>query len=400
MEKNTYTLTKGRSQNTTTILKLVCTGRATTRADIARVTGLSKMTVSNIVAELLEKGFFAEIGRELPGVSQGRKAIELEISQTAPCVVGIFIGRITCSVVVSTIDAHLIGKVSFDFPSGITEKQLLDGLYEMYKAQTENLNRKILGIGIASIGPLDTAQGTILNPPDFYGIKNIGIREFFRQKTGLFVSFDNNMRAAVLAEKLFGYGKETSNILYLGVTHGVGAGVIVADQLLDSPTGVNGEVGHTSIKFDGQLCSCGNRGCLEMYAGIPQITQSAVAEMESGGVAVPANYDWPKLVELARQGEYYSVRALKRLSEYLSVAIVNLVNLFDSVEVFLGHDIALAEGLIEQELEDIVNRRIFAADIKTVKIRMSYFGAEAPLIGSICLPLECLFNNQIAIDDI
>ncbi|MCL2034236.1 MAG: ROK family protein [Oscillospiraceae bacterium] len=396
MEKEKiYTHTRAKKQNTSFVLKLICTKRANTRSNLARLTKLSKMTLSNIVAELIAEDYIIEIDRSVSRASKGRTPIVLKPSPNAPLSVGIFISRVDCQLVMSTIDAKIVKSESFAIQPDITKDMLLEKAYESYLNLVLGTDRKILGIGITSIGPIDKAHGVILNPPDFYGMENIAVKAFFEDKTGLPVYFDNNMNAAVLAEKLFGHGKELSDILYLGVTNGVGAGIISNGNLLDGSSGINGEIGHTTINFDGTLCQCGNRGCLEYYASIPHIVESALREMQEAGVAVNKNtYNWPCLVELAREGEYYSLRALNRLCEYLAVGIINTVNMLDCDEIFLGHDIALAEGLVERHLERLVNDRIFASNIKSLRVRVSAFGVQTPLIGSICLALNSLFGSS------
>lgn len=394
MKDSVYTHPRAKNQNRALVLRLICTGRANTRSDLSRMTGLSKMTLSNIVGDLLAEDYICEIDRCTSGASQGRKPITLEISPGAPYVVGIFVARTECSLVVSTIGAALVKRVCFRLPADISADTLLEKLHDSYLELTQDVGRRILGIGIASIGPIDKAGGTILNPPDFYNMRNISIKAFFEEKSGLPVFFDNNMNASVLAEKLFGHGKELSNILYLGVLHGVGAGIISGGHLLEGPTGINGEIGHTSINFDGALCQCGNRGCLELYASIPRVVANALNEMKAMGLREnSAAFDWPQLVEAARGGDYYCLRALDRLCEYLTVGIVNLINLFDCEEVFLGHDIALAEGLVEAKLEQSVNQHIFAMNIKRVRVRMSAFGLNSPLVGSISLVMSSYFAD-------
>ena len=393
-KENSYTHHRVKNQNMSLVLKLIYTKRANTRSELARLTGLSKMTLSNIVAELLAEDYISERDRSIYGASQGRIPIELEISPRAPHAVGVFLGRVECLLVLSTIDAKFIKTTRFDIKSDMTKEILLDHLRRGYMELVSETRNRVIGIGIASIGPIDKMRGLILNPPDFFGMKNISIKEFFEEISRLPVYFDNNMNAAALAEKMFGNGKTLSDLLYIGVMHGVGAGIIAGGNLLNGPSGVNGELGHTTINFDGAPCQCGNRGCLELYATIPRIVEGAISEMKQAGIMIDEKtFDWPQLVTKAREGEYYSLRALNRLCEYLVVGIVNLVNLLDSEEVFLGHDIALAEGLIEKKLEQIVNKRIFANNIKTLRIRMSAFGTQAPLVGSVCLVLNNLLRN-------
>lgn len=384
----TYTHSGMKNVNRGLVMRLVCTGQANTRVAISELTKLSRMTVTNIVSDLLEMQYLRE-GERVEGNSpQGRKANSLEISPNAPKVAGIFIERSECRLILSTLDAKIIRQDGFIPRPGMTGDSLLAELGQRYRQIVEGTPR-LLGVGIAAIGPIDRENGMILSPPDFYGLKNLSVRQYFEKLTGLPVYFDDNMNAAVLAEQTFGKGRDTSDIAYVGVLRGVGAGIISDGKLLRGPTGIVGEIGHTSINFEGPLCQCGNRGCLELYTSIPVIVEGANREIAAHGQTDAYGIlDWPGLVAHARRGDHFCMRALEALCSHLSVGLVNLVNLFDSEQIYLGHDIALAEGLIEKQLEKRVNQRIFAGGFKRVRVSMSAFGRQAPLIGSICLALQ------------
>jgi predicted NBD/HSP70 family sugar kinase len=270
----------------------------------------------------------------------------------------------------------------------------LNKLTAFYDQLVSNLNHRLLGIGISTIGPINKSEGIILNPPNFYGLENIRIKEHFEHHTGLPVCFDNTMNASALAEKLFGYGSQLDNFVYLGIANGVGAGVISNGHLLNGHTGINGEIGHTSINFDGPLCSCGNRGCLEMFTSTSAIVNNARAMMQKAGLIVESDLlGWEELALNARGGEQYSLNALDEFCGYLSIGIVNLVNLFDCDAVFLGHEIALVSGLIEEKLTNLVNERIFSRKLRKIEIKMSYFGENVPIVGAACNVLYRLFEK-------
>lgn len=397
MTGRTYAHNKLKSSNLSLVMRLICTGQANTRGALSKITGLSRMTVTNLVNELIDTKYLHIAGQTEGASLQGRKAGILEVSPHAPKVVGIFIERDACRLILSTIDAKIIRQDEMALWQGITGQELLDTLGVRYRKLVEGVP-ELLGIGIASIGPVDRENGVILSPPDFWGLENIPVKSYFEALDDPPVYFDNNMNAAVLAEQIFGKGRGIKNIAYVGVLRGVGAGIVSDGQLLRGPTGIVGEIGHTTINFLGPLCQCGNRGCLELYTSLPVIVQSANEEIaRHEKTALYGALDWPKLVVLARRGDHFCMRALDDLCELLSIGLINLVNTFDCEHIFLGHDIALAEGLIEAHLEELVNRRILAVGFKRVQITMSAFGRQAPFIGSVCLALqqELFSYNQL-----
>jgi len=253
----------------------------------------------------------------------------------------------------------------------------------------------LLGVGISSIGPIDKVSGMILNPPDFHGLSNIPIKHFFEELTGLPVFFDNDMSSAALAESMFGQGKELSNFAYIGVTRGVGAAVMSNGSLVTGSTGINGEVGHTSIKYDGPMCFCGNRGCLELYTSIPVIVKKVeIAMKEAKLMPESEELKWHDFLRHAKNGEYYTMKVLDEFCEYISVAIINLVNLFDCDEIFFGHEIASVFELIDSRLTELIGNRLFSCAVREIKIKQSAFGENAPLTGSACIVLNELFKGR------
>lgn len=383
-------------KNKYNILRLICTGENVTRAYLTEMSGLSKMTITNIVNELTQENYIMEIEKKEPsGSVQGRKPMIIDISPEAPYVVAIYIGRDYCKLAICNIKAEMLKFFQIELSGIGTVERFLNKLTAFYDLLVSNINHSLLGIGISSIGPINKYEGVILNPPNFYGLENIRIKEHFERHTGLSVRFDNGMNASALAEKLFGYGRRLDNFVYLGILHGVGAGVISNGHLLNGHTGINGEIGHTSINFDGPLCSCGNRGCLELYTSTSTIVENTRAMMQKAGLIEGSElFGWEELALNACKGERYSLQALDEFCRYLSIGIINLVNLFDCDTVFLGHEIALVSGLIEEKLTTLVNERIFSRKIRKIEIKMSYFGENVPIVGAACNVLYRLFENS------
>jgi len=382
-------------RNKYNILRLICTGKDVTRTYLTEMSGLSKMSITNIVNELTQENYIMEIDKkESNGSVHGRKPMIIDISPNAPYVAAIYIGRDYCKLAVCNIKAEILKICQMDFAGISTVECFLSKLTEYYDMLVSNLNHNLLGIGISTLGPINKTEGIILNPPNFHGLENIRVKEHFERHTGLPVYFDNSMNSSALAEKMFGFGRQFDNFVYLGILHGVGAGVISNGHLLNGHTGINGEIGHTSINFDGPLCSCGNRGCFELYTSTSTIVENTRAMMLKAGLLDESEvFGWKELAANARKGERYALQALDEFCRYLSIGIVNLVNLFDCDAVFLGHEIALVSGLIEDKLERLVNERIFSRKVRKVEIKMSYFGENIPIVGATCNVLYRLFEN-------
>ena len=379
------------------LLKHICIGSAVTRTSLVHKTGLSKMSVSNFINELGSDGYIIETeNNNSGGALQGRPPLVIDISPAAPLVPAIYISRNICQLALFNLKAKMVKYVYFEMSEVKSEEMLLLKLESKYRELVDGLTLPLLGIGISSIGPIDRSKGIILNPPDFNGLSNISIQPFFAKLTGLPVYFDNNMSGAALAEAIFGQGKDLLNFAYLGVSRGVAAGVILNGNLINGTTGISGEIGHTSIKFDGPYCFCGNRGCLELYTSIPVIINKAQVMMSEAGIISPEEVlTWESFVNYANNNEYYTLKALDEFCEYLSIAIVNLVNMFDCDEVFLGHEIAMVSGLIESKLVEYANSRIFSRAMRAISVRKSTFGENAALTGAACFVLNELFRGTL-----
>lgn len=387
-------------QNRCLVLKLIATVPLISRNSIAQTTDLSKMTMSNIISELVSLGMVKETkcyGEANSSVA-GRKPSMLDIADTSPCVCGIFIGRKFCTVTIADLKARILHKRIANYPATLDAKGLLEIVFSNFDSLKATCNRPILGVGISAIGPLNAANGILLKPPNFFGIENLPIAALIREHTGCPVALMNDASSGALAEKLYGYGKEESNFLTILLSDGVGAGMIVDDQLFDGNIGLGGEIGHTSINFSGPRCDCGNRGCLETYANVQNVVLKAKELLALNKNSVLSNrehVDWLSIVNAADDGDGLAISVLDGFCDYVSYALVNYLNLLDSHTVFLGYECEREEGVIEKLLEAKVNSRLLASEFRSVRVQKSKFYADSPTIGSIAVITSQIFSGHI-----
>lgn len=394
--------------NRALILKILCTRGPVSRIELSKMTGLSKMAVTNIINELVTKGFMKSPGIKDVSVkdacSPGRKPVLLDINPDFACAAGVYIGRDFCEISLCNLRGEV--KISRSFPIAFDEsaesftKKIVSCLKGILDAEAVKKNN-ILGIGVASIGPLDIKNGVILEPPNFHNLKGIPIKSVLEKEFGLNTYVDNDMNASALAEKYYGKAVDIENFIYVGVTNGIGAGIMTSNVLYRGECGFSGEIGHATINFDGPKCPCGNIGCLELYASLPVIVDQARTAIELGaetslsGVHAPG---WQDIVRHAEKGDELCLKLIDKLCFYLSIGLTSIVNSFDPEVIFLGHDIALAGSLLTGKLASAVSQRMISSKYKNIKIETSKFINKSPIVGSCALVFEKLFNGETAED--
>jgi predicted NBD/HSP70 family sugar kinase len=355
------------------------------------------MGITYIVQDLLAEGLVTESGAA-PS-SQGRSGVFLAIPEGRVTALGLYLSRDAVTGTIADIAAgplftRRVPLEPDEDSAGFSRKML--GML----AELQDLDRTLraergfpgdlrpAGLGVAALGPIDIRDGRILAPPNFHRISDVPVRALLERATDLPLRIDNDMNAAALAEMLYGGARGLRDFVYLGITNGVGAGVVSDGRLFEGGAGFAGEVGHMSINFEGPPCSCGNRGCLERYASLPFVFQRYAGHLPDATADAFA-----ALVERARTGEAEASRVLDDLFQSLSVALVNLANVLDPDAVFLGHEAALAGDLLVGRLERAVNSRMFQSATKHMPVRISAFQDQAPVRGATALVFDRIFQG-------
>lgn len=365
------------------VLKLIAARESNTRVDIARASKLTKMSVTNIIDEFIHMNLVEEGGREKKDF-QGRSPSLLDFSPNAPKVIGVLINRGYCAAVLCDFHLNALRSARREIDCQDKDRllEIIYGLVDEMMAAEKN----ILGIGVASIGPLDVAGGVLLSPPRFYGIKNLPLASLLEEKYGLPVFLDHQYNSAARAEKLYGCGKDFSSFVFVGVTDGIGAGIYLDGDILKSGSGLGSELGHMSVDYNGSPCECGSRGCVENYASVNVILK----QVET---AVGRRMTFEEC--LRHSQEEVIDRILIRALDKLCCCLVSVSNLLNPEAVILGHEgVKLPERYLEW-LEAQLNKRKLSEDYNHVRILKPHFGEEAQLVGAACNVLAQVFEGEI-----
>jgi len=385
--------------NRSLILNLIKDKGPISRADISRITKLTRSTVSSIVDYLIKKGLIKEIGLTSSGV--GRKAILLKLNSKAYYSIGVDLGTLHTTIVIT----DLLGRVEkrVEYPTNCQLEK--DKILEKLKASIHNIvknsgikRKKIVGIGVAAPGLIDK-EGTMLITPNF-GWRNTSLGKILKKEFHIPVFVDNNVNTMALAEFEFGKGQGVKNFVFINVGIGIGAGVVINGKLFHGESNCTGEIGHTTVDYNGPKCSCGNNGCLEVMASGPAIAKRAIKAIKEGEKSLIyklANYDLSQIsaeivATAANQGDKLGRSIMEETGEYLGTGVANIINLFNPELVIVGGGVARAGDLIFEPLKKAVQKRAFSVSAKVAKIIPVSLGKDCTVIGAAALMLKEMFK--------
>jgi predicted NBD/HSP70 family sugar kinase len=375
-------------------LELIRSQGPISRVELAQRTGLTQATISHVVRSLIRDGLVSEVGRGEP--TRGKPRMMLEVNPDARLGIGVQLGAESVVYVVVNLSGSVVGRLR---TQGAGDRQpaevvaamasditaLLDGL---------GLDRSlVVGVGLVSPGPIDRENGVILRPPSPVSWSGYALRAEFEAATGLRVSVDNDATAAALGEHWLGATDDSRAYACVYMASGIGAGIVI-DGTVYRGVGSNvGEIGHVTVDVRGELCSCGNRGCLELFASPRAIVARAAAAVAKGDLDIRitgvAQTDLATLGIAAMRGDEVAYKILADAADILAAGIVSMLNLLGLDLVVLGGSaFASTASIYLDRVQNAVDTCTFARDSQRVKVRLSANVHDAAALGAATLVLQ------------
>ena len=235
---------------------------------------------------------------------------------------------------------------------------------------------RLLGAGVGLSGPIDVAAGTVHTGKILPGWAGVKPAEELAARLGLHVHLDNDANLGALAEVTLGAGVGARDAIYLMVSGGVGAGLILGGELYRGTGGTAGELGHVLVDESGPICRCGNRGCLEMMAGGRAITALL---RDSHGDDITLD----EVMALAADGDSGARRAIADAGRVLGRSIAALVNAFNPELVIVGGAVSAAGDVLLDPLQEAVHRYAIPSAAADVRITRGVLGERAEVLGAL-----------------
>ena len=247
----------------------------------------------------------------------------------------------------------------------------------------------VAGVGVGCPGPVDRGAGVVLETPNL-GWRNVPLRDLIAEATGLPVTLDNDANCAAYGEWWQGAGRGAERLIGLTLGTGIGGGIVLGGEIYHGASDAAGEVGHMSVDFDGRLCACGSRGCVEAYASGPGIAARAVEGLggaaDSGLAEIARNGSGRvtarRVCEEAAVGDAYAMRILAETGRILAVAVANLINLFNPDVIVVAGGVTAAGDHLFGPLRDEVRRRAFPSAIGACRVVPAQLPDTAGMIGA------------------
>lgn len=352
-----------------------------TQVELAGATGLSPATVSNIVKELSSSGVL----HTTQSIRSGRRAQHVTLAHALGLAVGVHFSprhmRIALADVAHTVVAESHMPLAQDHRADNELDRVALLLADLLESVDTSLG-EVLAIGIALPAPLDRSTGTIARSGIMRGWDGVTIAEAMERRVKRPVFVDNATNLAALAESRLGAGRGKRTSITLDVGDGIGAGLVLNGQVFRGTNGIAGEFGHITIREDGPLCRCGNRGCLEAIAGGPAILDGLrdhLGSLKLGDVVLEA-----------MAGDARCMRAIADAGRHIGIAAATLCNLLDPERIVVGGELARAGELLLGPMRHTVERSVIMHDDLLPDIVQGQLGARAATLGAVAYAMDCV----------
>ena len=321
----------------------------------------------------------------------GRRPILLAINPRYGYTVGIDMGATHVGIILTDYSAHVLEEI--EYPLSVDNgPQICLTQIDNYLAELVNqVNLKIpqiSAIGMNIPGPIVAESGKASSPPIMPGWDGYPIRSHLEELWQVPVMIGNDAEFGALGEWAYGAGRGESNLIYIKVGTGVGAGLLLDGHIYRGTTGSAGEIGHITIQENGPLCTCGNHGCLEAMAGGQAIARKAQEAIQAGrrtqlSAISPNNIHAVDVAAAAQRGDLVAQQIIAEAGIYLGIAVASLVNLFNPSIVVIGGGVSqLGDMLLEPIRKTVLDRSLNSA-AKIVRITSAVLGRRASSMGAV-----------------
>lgn len=349
------------------------------RSEIARHTGLSRTTVTTLVSDLQARGLVVE---QPFGEAQGRgrPPTLLRLDPSVGAVVGIHFDHRHLRVAVADLSSTVLAERWQGLDVDHAATTALDAAADLVEVALEEAGierSRVVGAGVALSGPVDR-DGTVGSTVILPGWEGLNAIDELTRRLGLQVAVDNDANLGALAEVSFGAGRGMSDVIYVMVASGVGAGIVLDGRLHRGVTGLAGEIGHVRVRAEGAVCRCGNRGCLETVASTDAML-SLLRPADGGGASMGT------LIELLEAGDIGAQRVVSDAGREIGRVVAGLCNVLSPSGVIVGGDLGIVADSLLNGIREALDRYALPPVRAALELRAGVLGERAELLGALAL---------------
>lgn len=376
------------------VLDIIRATEPTSRIELVRETRLTPASITHLVRDLLAQGLVREVGQaESTG---GKPRTLLRLNHDSMTAIGVQLGAASVGIVATNLAGDIVGRQILRGAKDLDPKVIVAFLAAAVEDLIENLGLEratIAGIGVAMPGPLDKAGGYLRNVSYLQNLSGFALADELETATGLPIIVDNDATAAAVGEYWLGTTDKHSAYATVYLATGIGGGLVVNGMPYRGSSSNAGELGHVSIDFRGPECTCGNRGCLELFAAPPVLVGKARQAPAAAGLGEVARGNvedgMSQLGILAARGNEAAAAIIRDGAESLACGIVTLVNLFDvDMVVLAGPGFSSCAAFYLEAAQKALDSRTLARGGHDVSVVMSASPRDAAALGAATLALQ------------
>ena len=384
-----------REANRATVVTAVRRHGGLTQVELAGATGLSAATVSNIVRELQGAG----VVDVRTTVRSGRRAQLVTLAHRRGLAVGVHIGTRHLRVAVADSALEVLAEQTLPLPFEHRVDTSLDRMALLLVDLLERVGAtmsEVLGIAIGLPAPVDTATGLVSVPGILRGWDDVPVAQVLSKRLGVPVFVDNDANLGALAESRFGAAQPYRDSVYVRVSHGTGAGVVLGGNLHRGFAGTAGEIGHVQVDASGDICECGSRGCLNTVVG----SRSLLASLRASRGTLTLR----DVIALAADGDPGCGQVVADAGATIGAVVSGLAMAVNPQCVVVGGELAETGELLLAPMREAIRRRVLLNHIAPLEVLGAGLGGRAEVMGALILAAEStdvltVLDSTMAVSD-
>lgn len=383
---------KVKENNLRLVLMEILQNSPISRIEISKKTGLTRSTVSELVKRLMEEGLIKESCKNIDKAGPGKKPILLIPETEKFFVIGYDLTVIHSEIVVMNLNGDVIMKKPFISLKKIMSLKNITEILNLFIKSLDEIKHdlnitsdSIKGIGVAFPGLVSRNNNSLSITPNLERYFDFSLIDKFSEKLQIPIVVDNNANMKALGELIYGIGKEVHDFLLVNISYGIGAGLVIQNQLFRGKYNLSGEIGHIKVAEDGDICSCGEKGCLETFSSVRSMVRKYYTKCNK---KLDESYDIGKIIDYANQGDQNAIQIFQESGFYLGKAIGNVLNIVNVESVVLTGEVKKYWDIIEKDFYKGLNETTLPLIEKNTQIRLSGLGEEITAIGAASMVLE------------
>ena len=373
----------------------------TSRPEVQRLTGFSRTLVSKYIDTTIDLGVLEE---GTLGVSTGGRAPRLlKFNADAGAILIAELGARGMSIALSDLSGKLSEITEIDGDIGLGPEKVLLKIESVFEKILSKTKKEIWGIGIGLPGPVEFAAGIPMSPPIMPGWDRYPVRERLSKKFNAPVWVDNDVNLMALGEVAKGRERKYSELIYIKIGSGIGAGILTDGRLHRGAQGCAGDIGHIAVAgVTTVVCRCGNVGCLEAVAGGIAISRDALVAAENSDskflrdrLKVNKKIEASDVIDGAKSGDKWCVDAVNAVGQQVGRILATLVNFYNPSLIVIGGGISNAGDQLLASIRETVFKRSLPLATRDLEIRIGTDSNSTGLIGAAEMVISELFSAAI-----